>query len=124
MGESMDKIRIEDLHLRCIIGIYPEERDKKQDILVQVTLHTDLARAGASDDVEDTVDYKAIKNSIVEHVEASAFLLIERLAETISELCLSDAKVERADVRIDKPGALRFARTVAVEISRTRKSDA
>lgn len=116
----MDKIRIEDLHLRCIIGIYPEERDKQQDVLIQITLHTDLRPAGLSDAVEDTVDYKAIKNSVVEHVESSEYLLIERLAETVSAICLAEPKVQRADVRIDKPGALRFARTVAVEISRER----
>ena len=116
----MDRIRIEDLHLRCIIGIYPEERDKKQDVMIQVTLHADLRRPGRTDDVNDTVDYKALKNSIVEHVESSEFLLIERLADTIAALCLQDPRVERAEVRVDKPGALRFARNVSVEVSRGR----
>jgi len=116
----MDRITIEDLHLRCVIGIYPEERQKTQDVLIRVVLHADLSRAAASDDVEDTVDYKAIKNSIVEHVEASNYLLIERLASSVADLCLVDERVERVDVRVDKPGALRFARTVAVEISRGR----
>ena len=116
----MDKIRIEDLHLRCIIGLHPEEREKKQDVLIHVTLHTDLRRAGESDDVQDTIDYKAVKNSIVEHVESSQYLLIERLAGTIASLCLTEPRVARVDVRVDKPGALRFARSVSVEISRCR----
>jgi D-erythro-7,8-dihydroneopterin triphosphate epimerase len=117
----MDKIRIEDLHLRCIIGIFPEEREKKQDVLIQATLHTDLQRPGETDDVADTVDYKGIKNSIVELVESSEFLLIERMAASIAWICLADEKVERAEVRVDKPGALRFARTVSVEVERTRE---
>ena len=116
----MDRIRIEDLHLRCIIGIYPEERDKKQDVMIQVCLHADLRRPGQTDDVRDTIDYKTLKNSIVEHVEGSDFFLIERLADTTAQLCLSDPRVERADVRVDKPGALRFARNVSVEVSRGR----
>jgi FolB domain-containing protein len=117
-----DRIRIEDLHLRCIIGIYPEERDKKQDVLLQITLHADLSRACESDDVNDTVDYKALKNSIVEHVESSAYLLIERLASSVAALCLAQPRVERVDVRVDKPGALRFARNVSVELSRAHDS--
>jgi D-erythro-7,8-dihydroneopterin triphosphate epimerase len=117
----MDKIRIEDLHLRCIIGIYPEERDKKQDVMIQVCLHADLRSAGASDDVADTVDYKALKNAIVEHVESSQYQLIERLASTIASVCLAEPRVERVDVRVDKPGALRFARNVSAEISRGRE---
>lgn len=117
----MDKIRIDDLHLRCIIGLYPEERDKKQDVMIQVCLHADLREAGASDDVAHTVDYKSLKNAIVEHVESSRFLLIERLASTIATLCLAEPRVQRVDVRVDKPGALRFARNVSVELSRARE---
>ncbi len=120
----MDKIRIEDLHLRCIIGLYPEERIKLQDVLIQLTLHCDLRAAGHSDDVNDTVDYKAVKNGVVELVEGSEFLLIERLAQEVATLCLRDEGVSQVDVRVDKPGALRFARTVSVEISRRREGDA
>ncbi|MFT7484896.1 MAG: D-erythro-7,8-dihydroneopterin triphosphate epimerase [Candidatus Paceibacteria bacterium] len=117
----MDKIHIEDLHLRCIIGIYPEERTKKQDVLIQITIHADLSSAGASDRVEDTVDYKAIKNGVVEFVEGSECMLLERLAQEIATLCLQDPGVVQVDVRADKPGALRYAKTVGVEISRTKK---
>ena len=60
----MDKIFIKDLFLRCIIGINPEERTKKQDIIINVTLHADLASAGKSDDIEDTIDYKKMKMEI------------------------------------------------------------
>ena len=116
----MDKIRIEDLHLRCIIGLNPEEREKLQDVMIQITLHADLAAAGRSDDVRDTVNYKTIKQAVVELVEASDYQLIERLAQEVSKLCLVDDRVQAVDARVDKPGALRFARTVSVEIHRDR----
>lgn len=114
----MDKIIIRDIALRCVIGVYPEERREKQDVLVTVTLHADLARAGRTDDMADTVDYKAIKQAIVGLVESSEFKLVEALAQSIADACLGFDGVERVDVTVEKPGALRFARTVAVEISR------
>ena len=116
----MDKIFIRDLALRCIIGIYPEERREKQDIVINVEMHADLRAAGRSDELNDTVDYKAIKKAILQLVEGSGFQLIETLAERIADIALANEKVKQVIVTIDKPGALRFARSVAVEISRTR----
>ena len=116
----MDKIHIRDLQVRCVVGIYPEERTSKQDVIINVTLHADYLEACLSDRIEDTVDYKQVKKSIVAMAEASEFFLVERLAEAIAAICLENPRVFRADVTVDKPGALRFARSVAVEISRTR----
>ena len=116
----MDKIVIEDLLLRCIVGVNPDERNKEQDINLRITLHTDLRQAGRSDALADTVDYSALKADIRALVEGSRFFLIERLAHEVARTCLQRPKVERAVVRLEKPGALRFARTVAVEIERTR----
>jgi dihydroneopterin aldolase/D-erythro-7,8-dihydroneopterin triphosphate epimerase len=120
MAEPLDRIHIRDLRLRCIIGIYDEERRDRQDVCINITLHADLRTAGGSDDIADTVDYKAIKKKIVRLVERSSFLLVEKLAERIAETCLENPAVQRVDVSVDKPGALRFARSVAVEITRTR----
>ena len=117
----MDKIIIRDIALRCVIGTYPEERREKQDVIVTVALHADLSRAGRSDDMADTVDYKAVKKAIIDLVEPSGFALVEALAESIADTCLAFDGVQRVDVTVEKPGALRFARTVAVEISRERK---
>ncbi|MDF7825276.1 dihydroneopterin aldolase [Pontiellaceae bacterium B12227] len=114
----MDKIFIRDLALRCIIGIYPEERREKQDIVINVEMHTDLRAAGRTDDLNDTVDYKSIKKAILQLVEGSGFQLIESLAEQIADIALSNQKVEQVIVTIDKPGALRFAKASAVEITR------
>ena len=123
MGNRLDKIHIRDLHLRCIVGIYPEERSQTQDVIINVVLRCDLSRACLSDDIGDTVDYKQIKKRIVAMVESSEFFLIERLAEEIARICLEPPGVMLAQVTVDKPGALRFARSVAVEISRTRAAD-
>ena len=119
----LDRIRINQLAARCIIGIKDWEREKHQEISISVTLHGDLADACRSDDIADTVDYKQLKHRILAFVEGSEFYLIERLAEGIAELCLEQPRVERVDVVVDKLGALRFARSVAVEITRERKGD-
>lgn len=115
---QLDRIQIRDLSLRCVIGLNDWEREKRQDVVVSVTLHIDLSRAGESDQIEDTIDYKRVKDRIVGLVEDSQFRLIERLAEGIAAIGLEDPRVERVDVSLDKPGALRFTRSVAVEITR------
>ncbi len=114
----MDRIFIRKLALRCIIGIYPEERREKQDIVISMAMHCDLRKAGRSDDLNDTVDYKAVKKAILKLVEESAFQLIESLAENIADIALANNKVQQVVVSIDKPGALRFAKASAVEITR------
>lgn len=115
-----DRIHIQDLLCRCIVGINPEEREKQQDVIINITLDVDLSAASLSDDITDTVDYKGIKTRVIEAVERSTDFLIERLAQRVADVCLADERVGRARVRVDKPGALRFAKTVAVEIERTR----
>jgi FolB domain-containing protein len=116
---NMDKIHIRELHVRCIVGIYPDERREKQDVIINITLHCDLSTPGKSDQIEDTVDYKVIKKNVLAMVQQSSFFLIEKLADEIALLALADGKVKHVDVSVDKPGALRFAKSVAVEISRS-----
>ncbi|HEO72288.1 MAG TPA: dihydroneopterin aldolase [Candidatus Hydrogenedentes bacterium] len=118
--KTLDRIHIRDLRARCIVGINDAERRDKQDVVVNITLYADLLRAGHTDRIEDTVDYKAIKKRIVNVVEHSSCFLIEALAQQIADLCLEHAAVQRAEVTVDKPGALRFARSVAVSITRER----
>lgn len=118
----MDKIFIRDLALRCIIGIYPEERREKQDVVINVEMRCDLRKAGMSDDLNDTVDYKSIKKAILKLVEESRFQLIETMAERIAAIALNNEKIQAVIVTVDKPGALRFAKSSAVEIMRTRNS--
>jgi len=120
----LDRIHIADLLVRCIVGTNPGERAKPQDVVINITLHADLRAACRSDRIEDTVDYRSLKQRIVEMVEASRFFLVEALAEAISDVCLSDPRVRKARVRVEKPTALRFARTVGVEIERERSDHA
>jgi len=115
-----DRVFIRDLAIRCIVGIDEHERREKQDVLVQITLHTDLRQAGRTDALEDTVDYRALKKRILRLAEESRFQLIEALAQSIADECLRHNRVQRVEVAVEKPGALRFARTVGVEIVRTR----
>jgi dihydroneopterin aldolase/D-erythro-7,8-dihydroneopterin triphosphate epimerase len=118
---TTDKIYIRDLCIRCIIGIYPNERIEKQDVVINIVLEGDLSKPGNSDDIADTINYKTIKKRIVKLVEKSEFFLVEKMAAEIAATCLREKGVQRATVTVDKPGALRFARSVAVEITREKK---
>ncbi len=116
----MDRILIRDLTVRCIVGACDWERNEKQDVIINIVLETDLSKPAETDRLEDAADYQAIKKRVIALVENSSFQLIETLAENIAGICLDDPAVERVQVTVDKPGALRFARSVAVEIVRER----
>jgi len=116
----MDCILISDLSVRCIIGVNEEERRKRQDVVINLAIDADLRQAAQSDRFEDTVDYRAIKKRIVSMAESSQFYLVEAMAEAIAGICLENPAVTGVRVRVDKPGALRFARSVGVEITRKR----
>ncbi len=115
------RIYIRDLTIRCIIGAFPEERKARQDVLINIVMNCDFGRAAETDDLEDTVNYKTINKQIVAMVEQSQFYLIETMAERIADICLSAPGVKDVRVTVDKPGALRFARSVAVEVERARQ---
>ncbi len=120
--DNIDKTHIRDLLLRTVIGINPEERNIKQDLLLNLILYTDQQPAAAADDFNLTVDYKSAKTAIINLVESSSYGLIETLAAAIAERLLEIDGVQACRVSVDKPGALRFARSVAVEIFRERKN--
>jgi FolB domain-containing protein len=115
-----DFIEIEDLLIRTIIGVNPDERDNRQDVVLNLRLETDLRPPAKTDSIDDAVNYRSITKSIIAFVEQSSFQLVETLAEEVAQLCLRDQRVERVWVRVQKPGALRFARTVGVSIERTQ----
>lgn len=114
----MDRIIITDIRARCIVGINKDERTEKQDVTVNLSIYADLRKAGRSDKFEDAVDYRAIKKRVLNLVESSNFHLVEALAEAVADTCLKTPGVLKVRVRVDKPSALRFARSVSVEISR------
>jgi dihydroneopterin aldolase/D-erythro-7,8-dihydroneopterin triphosphate epimerase len=116
-----DRILIKDLFLRTIIGVNDEERTERQDVLINLIVETDTRKAGQTDDIDDAVNYRTLTKQVIELVETSRFLLVERLAEEIAAVCLSDSRVERVSVTVEKPLALRFARSVGISIERSQK---
>ncbi len=118
--EYLDRIEIHDLLLRCIVGINESERRNKQDVLINIVMWADTRAAAQSDNIDDAVNYRTVTKQIIEHVEASDYFLVERLVERIAGICLRDPRVHQVQVSLEKPGALRFARSVGVTITRTR----
>ena len=116
----MDHILISDILARCIIGVRDEERRDKQDVLINLSLSVDLRKAGISDRLEDSADYRALNKQILSMAESSEFHLVEALAQAVADICLRHPLVQEATVRVEKPGALRFARNVGIEIVRQR----
>lgn len=113
-----DLIFIRDLTVHCVIGIQEWERLTKQEVRINLELTTDTRRAGRSDRIEETIDYKALTKRIIAHAEGSACQLVEALAEQIAALCLEHPQIEAVRVKLEKPGALRHARSVGVCIRR------
>jgi FolB domain-containing protein len=114
------KITIENLRLRTIIGINDWERDTEQDVVVNVELELERGTVFARDTIDETVDYKQLNKRIIDEVEQSSFFLIEKLCDHLLVLVMEDHRVERARVRVAKPGALRFTESVSVECSAER----
>ena len=114
----MDIIYLRDLKIECIIGIFEWERRIKQTVVLDLDMGTDIHRAAASDNIEDTLDYKAISKRLAEYVGASQFQLVETLAEKVAEVVLQEFKVAWIRVRVNKRGAVRNAVDVGVIIER------
>ncbi|MFQ5441161.1 MAG: dihydroneopterin aldolase [Thermodesulfobacteriota bacterium] len=113
-------IRIKDLKLRTIIGCNDWEREKKQDIVINVVIETIDAGAVKSDDLKESVDYRVITKRIIEETEKTEFLLLERLAGFILDIVMGEERIKGATVEVDKPHALRFSESVSVELSAKR----
>lgn len=113
-------IRIKDLKLRVIVGIYEWEREKPQDVVANVEMEVSDESASVSDDIRDSVDYKELKLKLIEHADKSSYNLIEKLAASFLDIIMENDKVVRASVEIDKPHALRFADSVSVCLARER----
>ena len=120
----MDKVIITDLLARGIIGINDWEREQPQDILINITVLTDTRRAAESDDIADCVDYRALAKRVRQHAESAKRLTVEALANDLSKICLEQPQVQMAIVRVEKPGAVRFAASVGVEVERSRDESA
>lgn len=116
----MDRVIIKDLLARGIIGINDWEREKPQDILINITIFADLRKAGETDDIAHSINYRTVAKNAIAKAETAERLTVEALAEDIARLCLEEHGVIKACVRVEKPGAVRFARSVGVEVERTK----
>jgi FolB domain-containing protein len=115
----MDTIEIDNLRLRCIIGFSEHERKDRQDVVISLRIRADLRRAGETDNPDDTFNYRTVTKAIIRHVEQSSCYLVEKLAAEIARICVVDHGATWAQVRVHKPGALRFSDSVGVVIERT-----
>ena len=118
----MDRIHLRGLEVYAHHGVFEFEQTEGQRFVVDVTLHIDLARAGRSDDLEDTVDYGAMAESVHACVAGERHQLIERVAERVAEVALAYPLVAAVDVRVHKPEApipITFS-DVVVDIHRSR----
>jgi len=116
-----DIIEIRGLLLRTIIGVNDWERRERQDVVVHLRLYVDTRKAGQTDRLEDTLNYRTLTKRVIQLVEGSRFYLIEKLAEEIARLCVVEFQVPEVEVGVEKPGALRFAQSVGVWIHRRRE---
>jgi dihydroneopterin aldolase len=116
----MDRIFITALTADAVIGIYDWERHVKQRLEIDLEMWLDLRSAGASDAIEDTLNYKSVAKRVLALVEASSLRLVEALAGEIARVVLEEARVARVKVTVHKPGAIRHSRDVGVVIERGR----
>lgn len=112
-------ILIKDLLVRGVIGVSERERANKQDIIVNVQIETDISDCGISDDISESVNYRTVSKKIIAHIESTARYTVEALATDIAGICLTFSRVSAVTVRVEKPGAVRFSKSVGVEIRRT-----
>ncbi len=117
----MDIIYLSDLRIDTIIGIYDWERRVKQTIILDLEMATDISAAANSDNIEDTLNYKAVAKRLFAYVGESEFELVETLAEKIAELILTEFNVPWLRLKVNKQGAVRGVRDVGVIIERGRK---
>jgi dihydroneopterin aldolase len=114
----MDIVFLRNLEIETVIGIFDWEREIKQKVLLDLEMGADISRAAATDQIDDTLDYKAVAKRLIEFVEASEFQLVETLAERCAEIILNEFSVPWVRLTINKSGAIRGASGVGVTIER------
>ena len=119
----MDKIFLDELKVDTIIGIWEWERRIRQTVVIDLEMSADIARAAATDEVADTLNYKSVAKRIQEFVADSSFQLVETLAERIASIIRDEFDVAWVKVRVNKPGAIRGSKAVGVMIERGERTD-
>ena len=119
--DQVAKIHIEDLRLRTFIGINDDEKKNRQDVVINIRIHYHAEKAVAFNSIEEALNYRTVTKNIINHVEANRFLLLERMTDEVLSLVMENPEVMWADVRIDKPNALRFSDSVSITLSGRRE---
>ncbi|MFC1536408.1 dihydroneopterin aldolase [Pseudomonadota bacterium] len=119
---SCDYVLIEGLEVRTVIGIYDWEREIRQSVRLDLKMAWDISKAARTDNIEDTLDYKAVSKRLISYVEASSFGLIESLAEECAKIVMLEFNVPWLQLKMSKPGAVRGSENVAVLIERGNHS--
>lgn len=114
-------IRVKKLLIRTFIGFNPEELRNRQDVVINMTIRTDVNEAIRNDDVNNSYNYKTITKKVIKLVQEGKFKMLENLTQQILDLILKNPQVEWANVEVDKPHALRFAESVSIELESDRK---
>ncbi len=114
-------LRIKNLRLRCVIGLNDWEREKKQDVVINVEFRYEAGSAVMGDAVDEAVDYKKITKRIIAAVEATSFRMLESLTAAVLELVMQEPRVTEATVEVDKPHSLRFTDSVSASLSARRQ---
>ncbi len=119
----MDKIFLHELKVETIIGIWEWERKIRQTVIIDLEMSADIAKAAATDDVADTLNYKSVAKRIQSFVADSSFQLVETLAEKIAEIIRDEFDVAWVRVKVHKPGAIRGSRDVGIDIERGERPE-
>lgn len=119
----MDIIFLRDLRIDTVVGIWDWERRIRQTVSIDLEMAADIARAAATDSIDDTLNYKKVAKRLVAYVEESEFQLVETMAERIAEIVLGEFDVPWVRVTVNKPGAIRGSRDVGVRIERGVRPD-
>lgn len=96
-----------NLKQSCFIGVLPEEKQKKQSLMITVKLYLDLSKAGKSDALSDTIDYAKVAQKIHQISQIRHYDLVESLGEEIASLFLKEYPISAIDVKIEKLGLSR-----------------
>ena len=116
MTTSNAIIKITNLRLRTFIGFNLEERQKMQDVVINIEIHYPAQNAIREDNVEEALNYKKITKAVIQHVEEGRFLLLEKLVSDILDISSDHPWVLFARATVDKPHALRFADSVSLSL--------
>lgn len=114
----IDRIFIEGLKVETVIGVYDWERSIRQVLIFDIALATDIRPAAATDNINQTLNYKSLSDRVIEFSESQSHQLIETLAEQVAQLIQAEFNVSWLSIKLSKPGALPKANNVAVYIER------